>query len=142
MHLPSVPKLCKGDTSKYGNSCETREAEPDTMLTLTPVSKKVSFKGHTVCFLPFSLPSQQPGKGGQGEKDEAKRSHHGKTGREICPPLHFTTSSHSSQFLNKLQKEEKDLGFVDYLGTTLKAEERIQKDKRRDTVGHSNHKHC
>lgn len=34
------------------------------------------------------------------------------------------------------------MGFVHCLGTTLKAEGRIPKDKRRDTAGHSNHKRC
>lgn len=57
MHLPPVPKLCKGDTSKYGNSCETREAEPDTMLTLTPISKKYLSKVtlFASCLFPFHL---------------------------------------------------------------------------------------
>lgn len=39
VHLVSGTKLGKGDTSEDGNSCETGETEPDTMLTLAPVSK-------------------------------------------------------------------------------------------------------
>lgn len=55
VHPVSGPTLGKGDTSEDGNACETRETQPDTMLTLAPVSKKDLSEVTVLASCPFPL---------------------------------------------------------------------------------------